>query len=116
MIALSGDISVKSLEQLVEEVKGGNRTALEELIRRIQDRVYGLALRMLWHPADAEDAAQEILIRIITHLDSFRGESAFTTWVYRVASNYLLTARKRRAEQEELTFGRFAAQLDEGLS
>ena len=73
-------------------------------------------MRMLWHPADAEDATQEILVRIVTHLGSFRGESAFTTWVYRVASNYLLTTRKRRAEREELTFERFAEQLDEGLA
>jgi len=58
----------------------------------------------------------EILIRVITHLSSFRGESAFMTWAYRVASNYLLTTRKRRAEQEALTFERFSAELDEGLA
>ena len=67
-------------------------------------------------PADAEDATQEILIRIVTHLGSFRGDSAFTTWVYRVAANHLVTTRKRRAEREELTFERFAEQLDEGLA
>jgi RNA polymerase sigma factor (sigma-70 family) len=82
----------------------------------VRDRIYNLALRMLWHPADAEDATQEILVRLVTHLGSFRGESAFTTWAYRVASNYLLTTRKRRAEREELTFERFAEQLDEGLA
>ena len=82
----------------------------------MRDRIYNLALRMLWHPADAEDATQEILVRLVTHLGSFRGESAFTTWAYRVASNYLLTTRKRRAEREELTFERFAEQLDEGLA
>jgi len=71
---------------------------------------------MLWHPADAEDATQEILVRLVTHLGSFRSESTFSTWAYRVASNYLLTTRKRRAEREELTFERFAEQLDEGLA
>jgi RNA polymerase sigma factor (sigma-70 family) len=105
-----------TLETLVARAKEGDGDALEELVRAIQDRVYGLALRMLWHPDDAADATQEILMRIVTHLGSFRGESAFTTWTYRVASNYLLTARKRRAEHEELTFERFGAQLDEGLS
>jgi RNA polymerase sigma factor (sigma-70 family) len=93
-----------TLETLVEQAKGGNRNALEDLIERIQDRVYGLAIRMLGHPADAEDATQEILVKIVTHLASFRQESAFTTWVYRVASNHLLTTRKRRAERRELTF------------
>src|SRR2546429_5911062 len=101
---------------LVERARSGDANALEELIASIQDKIYGLAIRMLWHPDDAADATQEILIRIVTHLGTFRGESAFMTWAYRVASNYLLTVRKRRAEQEELTFERFGAQLDEGLS
>jgi RNA polymerase sigma factor (sigma-70 family) len=104
------------IEAQVERAVAGDRAALEEIVRSIQDRVYGLALRMLWHPDDAEDATQEILIRIITHLGSFRGESAFLTWVYRVAANYLLTTRKHRAEQEGLTFERFGADLDEGLA
>ena len=71
---------------------------------------------MLWHPEDAEDAPQEILIRIVIRLGSFRGESAFTTWVYRVAANYLLTTRKRRAKRTAATFEGFGKDLDEGLS
>ena len=105
-----------SLEDLVARAQEGDRAALESVVAGIRGRVYNLALRMLWHPADAEDATQEILVRIVTHLGSFRGESAFNTWVYRVASNYLLTTRKRRAEREELTFARFAEQLDAGLA
>ena len=54
-----------SLEVLAQKGKEGDRTALEELIRRIQDRVYGISLRMLYHPADAEDAAQKILLKIV---------------------------------------------------
>jgi RNA polymerase sigma factor (sigma-70 family) len=104
------------IETLVARAQEGDRAALEAVIAGVRDRVYNLALRMLWHPADAEDATQEILVRLVTHLGSFRGESAFTTWAYRVASNYLLTTRKRRAEREELTFERFAEQLDEGLA
>ncbi len=101
---------------LVEEAKAGKREALEGLIRRIRDDVYRLALKMLWHPEDAQDATQEILIRILTHLDGFRGESAFTTWAFRVAANYLLTTRKRRAEREALSFEQFGKDLDEGRS
>ena len=104
-----------TVEVLVARAQDGDRAALETVIGAIRDRVYNLALRMLWHPADAEDATQEILVRVVTHLGSFRGESAFHTWVYRVAANYLLTTRKRRAEREELTFARFAEQLDAGL-
>ncbi|MFO7737402.1 MAG: RNA polymerase sigma factor [Desulfatiglandaceae bacterium] len=88
-----------SLERLVDLAKEGGRNALEELVRTIQDRIYGLALRILFLPADAEDATQEILIKIITHLGSFKGESRFTTWCFRIAANHLLTTRKRRAEK-----------------
>ena len=51
-----------SINELVERAKEGSQDMLEEIIRRIQDGVYGLALRMLFIPADAEDAAQEILL------------------------------------------------------
>lgn len=102
-------------ESLVARAQAGDRQALEELIREVQDDVYGLSLQMLWHPEDAEDAAQEILVRVITNLGGFRGESSFRTWVYRVASNHLLTTRKRRAEREEISFESFAEDLDRGL-
>ena len=103
------------LEELVAKARDGDRSALEELLESIQDRLYNLSLRMLWHPQDAEDATQEILIRIFTHLGTFRGESSFLTWVYRVASNHLLTSRKRRMESMHLTFDAFAKDLDQGL-
>jgi RNA polymerase sigma factor (sigma-70 family) len=86
-------------EHLVDLAKKGRRNALEELVIRIQDRIYGLALRTLFLPEDAEDATQEILIKIITHLGAFKGESRFTTWCFRVAANHLLSIRKRRAER-----------------
>lgn len=95
------------LENLVELAKAGDKDSLEEIIRRIQDRIYGLSLRMLYHPADAEDATQEILIRIITHLDSFEGRSSFSTWAYRIASNHLLNARQRGMEKLSLSFEYF---------
>ena len=105
-----------SLEILVQQAKEGDKDALEELVRRIQDRIYGLALRMLYHPADAEDATQEILIKIITRLDRFRGESTFKTWAYRIASNHLLTTKKRRAEKWGMTFDKCDKRIEKGLS
>jgi RNA polymerase sigma factor (sigma-70 family) len=91
-------------ERLVIRAKGGDRAALERLVASVQDSVYGLAIRMLYHPADAEDAAQEILIKVVTHLGSLRNPAAFRTWVHRVAANHLLTTRKRRAEKAGITF------------
>src|SRR6202165_84939 len=93
-----------SLDQLVEQAREGDEVALEAIVRALQDRIYNLALRMLWHPSDAEDATQEILLKVITHLRQFRQESTFMTWVYQIAPNYLFTARRRRAETTPLTF------------
>ena len=70
---------------------------------------------MLRHPQDAEDATQEILVRVLTNLGSFRGEAAFSTWVYRVAANHLLTRRRRSCELEQLSFDAFAEDLATGL-
>ena len=91
-------------EAWVRQAKEGSREALEALVRQIQEPVYGLSLRMLGHPTDAEDAAQEILIKVITHLDGFREESVFSTWVYRIAANHLLTTRKGRMKRLNLDF------------
>ncbi len=101
---------------LVEQSKAGNRTALESLLTHIQHPVYNLALRMLQHPPDAEDATQEILIKVITHLAEFRGEAAFMTWVYRIASNYLLTMRQRRAERQTTTFDELSERIQTSLA
>lgn len=106
----------ETLEDLVSGARDGDRECLERLVAAVQDRVHGLALRMLWNPEDARDATQEILIRIVTRLGTFRGASSFTTWAYRVAANYLLTARKSRLEEKRYTFQRFGEELDEGLS
>jgi RNA polymerase sigma factor (sigma-70 family) len=100
------------LETLVSMAKEGDQKALEELVLQIQDKIYGLALRMLYHPSDAEDASQEILLKIVTHLGTFRGESSFSTWTYRVAANHLLTMRKRRAELRAVSFEEYGESCD----
>jgi RNA polymerase sigma factor (sigma-70 family) len=103
------------VEELVAQAKGGDRVALEELVSAVADDVYGLAIRILWHPHDAEDATQEILVKVITNLGTFRGEAAFRTWVFRIAANHLISTRRHRAEQQELSFEAFGADLAEGL-
>ncbi|MBX3720345.1 MAG: RNA polymerase sigma factor [Turneriella sp.] len=90
---------------------GGNPVALERILGAAQDPVYNLALRFLWHPQDAQDATQEILIRIMTNLSAFRRESQFGTWVYRIAVNHLLRAKKSRAERREISLKGTAAEM-----
>ena len=104
------------IENLVEKAKMGDKDVLDEIIMRIQDNIYGLAIRMLFIPADAEDATQEILVKVVTHLCTFRGESRFDTWVYRIASNHLMTMRKSRAERWKMTFDTCIKNIDEQSS
>ncbi len=106
----------RDYDALLAAALRGELPALEALLRRIQDGVFNLALKFLWNPDDAADATQEILLRITTRLDSFRGESAFPTWAYRVAVNYLLDAKSRRdrqSERETVLTGRLSFQMIE---
>jgi len=104
------------LEALAKDAIDGNREAVDLLVRQLQGRVYDLAVRMLWNRADAEDATQEILVRVVTRLAQFDFRSRLTTWVYRIAVNYLLDVRKSAVERLHLTFQQFARDLADGLS
>ncbi|MCP4154304.1 MAG: RNA polymerase sigma factor [bacterium] len=97
---------------LVSQAKEGDTNALELLVKQIQDKIYGLALRMLYLPNDAEDASQEILIKIITHLSSFKAESSFFTWMYRVATNHLINVLTRRKDKNTISFEEYKQDLD----
>lgn len=104
------------LEELARRASHGDRGALDALLRALQDDVYRLALRMLGHPADAEDAAQEILVKVVTNLATFRGESSFRTWVWRIAANHVASTRRSRREVRALSFEGLQAMLAAGLA
>jgi len=109
-------VADNSLELAVVRAREGDRAALDYVVGSINGEIYRLAARFLWHPADAEDAAQEILIRVITGLSSFRGDSRFRTWVYRIACNALLSMRQQRMESRAMSFEQFGADLNQGLT
>jgi RNA polymerase sigma-70 factor (ECF subfamily) len=89
---------------LVERCRRGELGAFEELYRAHAGRIYGLALRMLGNTADAEDLLQEIFLSAHRKLESFRGESALGTWLYRLATNQILDhVRSRAARSGQLT-------------
>ena len=100
-------------ELLVSRAKAGDKDALDKLIRRHQPWVFNVAIRMLWHREVAEDATQEILVKVVTKLSTFRGQSQFRTWLYRIAVNHLLNVRKSEAEQQVTTFTDMGRSLDE---
>jgi RNA polymerase sigma factor (sigma-70 family) len=105
-----------SLEDLARQAIGGDREALDPLVRALQSDVYGLALRMLWNREDAEDATQEILVRTVTRLAQFDFRSRLKTWVYRISVNYILDVKKSSLERMHLNFQQFGEDLVEGLS
>ena len=73
----------------------------EQVFRDFAPRVYHLARRMLGNNADAEDVTQDVLLQVVRKLDTFRGESAFPTWLHRVTVNAALAARRKRATRED---------------
>jgi RNA polymerase sigma factor (sigma-70 family) len=112
MPALSAD----PLQPFLESARAGDALAAEALVRELADPLYRLALRMTAIPSDAEDATQEILVKVVTHLASFRGESSVRTWAWRIAVRHLLDMKKSRVEALSLNFERFGADLLDGLA
>lgn len=92
--------------ELVERCRRGELGAFEELYKAHSGRLFSLAIRMLGNPADAEDMLQEIFLSAHRKLDSFRGEAALGTWLYRLAMNQILDhVRSRAARTGQLTDG-----------
>ena len=89
---------------LVERCRRGDLAAFEAIYRTHSGRLYSVACRMLGNPADAEDLLQEIFLAAHRKLDSFRGESALGTWLYRLATNLCLDhLRSRAAKSSQVT-------------
>src|SRR5688572_26330178 len=105
-----------TLEDVARRAVDGDREALDSLVQALQGGIYGLAVRMLWNREDAEDATQEILVRVVTRLSQFDFRSKLKTWVYRVAVNYILDVKTSPVERMQLNFQAFAEDLADGLS
>ena len=89
---------------LVDRCRKGDLGAFEELYRQHAGRLYSVACRMVGNPSDAEDLLQEIFLSAHRKLDSFRGDSALGTWLYRLATNLCLDhLRSRAARTSQLT-------------
>ena len=99
---------------LVHKATEGDKKALETLVADVQDIVFNLSLRMLGTFADAEDAAQDILLKMITHLSSFKGGSAFTTWVFSIAVNHLKNYKKHMFARYPLSFEYYGDDIENG--
>ena len=99
----------------LDAARAGSLRALDHLLRRQQQWIFNLALRMVWRREVAEDATQEILLKAVTHLGTFEARSKFSTWLYRIAVNHLLNVRKSEMEERRMTFVEMGQSLDECL-
>ena len=109
------DTSVPRDEDLAGLAIAGDSHALEILLARHQSFLFNVALRMFQSRENAEDATQEVLLKITTRLSSFRGQSAFRTWAYRIAANHFLDCKRSAAERAVSTVGCFGAYLDRAV-
>jgi len=84
---------------LVAAAQEGDQAALEALVIKHQHWIYNIALRMVGRPDDAQDVTQEILIKMITKLSTFRRKSSFRTWLYRIVTNHVINMKRNRLER-----------------
>lgn len=94
----------KNLTALIDKAVAGDRDSLETVILSVRDLVFSLSLRMLGTFHDAEDATQDILLKVMMHLSSFKQESSFFTWVFRIATNHLINYKKHMFAKYPLHF------------
>lgn len=91
--------------QLVRRARGGDFSAFESLAAKYERRLYGLAMRILGRPHDAEEVVQETFLSAVEHLGDFREEAAFSTWLTRIATNHALTLLRKRSTRATVPLG-----------
>lgn len=92
---------------LLERARSGDRDALETLLLRYQDKIYGYGMRMCRKPSDAEEVLQDTLLAAAKSIGDFRGEGAFAGWLYRIAHSFCVKRRRK---------GKFAPEREESLN
>jgi len=90
-------------EELVQQSINGDLDAFDQLVRRYEGKVYGLAYRFMGNHADASDLAQETFLRIYQALARFRGDSSFATWLYRIAANACRDELRKRQRRRSVS-------------
>jgi len=89
---------------LCKRCQQGDIGALEELYKRHKDKVYALAIRLTNNVQDAEDIVQDVFVQVHRKINSFRGDAAFSSWLYRIATNISMSAlRQRQRRRKEQT-------------
>jgi len=84
---------------LIERAQAGDRTALNQLVRKYEQRAYQFAFRLTRNPEEASDMVAEAFVRVYNALPNFKGNSQFTTWLYRILTNCFLDHRKKESKR-----------------
>jgi RNA polymerase sigma-70 factor (ECF subfamily) len=87
--------------ELIARCRKGDVRAFDELVRRYERQIYNFAHKMTGNREDAFDVAQDALVRVFHHIDTFRSQSSFSTWLYRIVLNSYLDSRKRARIREK---------------
>ena len=90
-------------EYIIEQILAGKKEQFALLVNRYRQLVFQITYRILQDSADAEECAQESFIRAFKYLKSFKGDSSFKTWLYRLSYNHALTAKKEREKKRCLS-------------
>jgi RNA polymerase sigma-70 factor (ECF subfamily) len=99
--------------RLIADCLQGNTAAFGELVRRYQDRLYNTVYRLVDHAEDAQDVVQEAFLSAYQSLDSFKGDSLFFTWLYRIAVNTAISLKRKQRTVISLdTFGNSESRVD----
>ncbi|MFC1898293.1 RNA polymerase sigma factor [Candidatus Cloacimonadota bacterium] len=99
-------------EDLVLEIQNGSKESFEKLFRKYQPWIYNIVLRMVMLAEDAEDITQEILIKIMTSLSTFKHQSSFKTWLFRIVKNHVMNMKKCKSELEYTSFYLYGKGID----
>ena len=100
-------------EELIEAALSGNKQALEVLIKKHQDWIYNVALNFIGDSHEAADITQEVLIKLVTKLSTFKQASNFRTWMYRIVKNHFLNLKRGKTEVIAPTFEQFGQGLEQ---
>ncbi len=98
--------------ELVQRILGGDKIALTKLVEKHQPFIYNLAWKLTGNIADAEDLTQETLVKVITNLSTFKQQSSFTTWAYRIAKNQFLNDKNKSSNLLSSSFEELGNRLD----